>query len=128
MKMGSLFDDERLKLVEQPVCSHCGAGGPMAIDHLIPRAVGGTDRADNLIRACRPCNSSKGKRDLLTWHDSRGTFPRLMVLRRYLKIVADVCKDAELLGEPLDDPRIAQLPVDLSRLPRTFPPLSELEL
>lgn len=128
MRMGSLFDDERLKLVEQPTCAHCGGEGPMAIDHLIPRFVGGSDGGDNLVRACRSCNSSKGKRDLLVWHDIRGTFPPLMILRRYLKLVAGICAQAELLDCGVDDPRVKELPFDLDRLPRRFPILAELRL
>lgn len=33
-------------------------------DHIIPRSKGGTNRADNLIAACRACNNGKRARSL----------------------------------------------------------------
>jgi len=128
MRMGGLFDDERIKLVEQPKCTYCGAEGQLSIDHLIPRVAGGADGQHNLVRACRSCNSSKGKRDLLLWYDRRGTFPPVLLLRRYLKLVASSCDAAGLLECSLDDPRLAQLPFEIERLPRKFPPLKDLAL
>lgn len=41
-------------------CRHCGAEDDLAIDHIMPRAKGGTDELDNLQVLCRPCNSRKG--------------------------------------------------------------------
>lgn len=34
------------------------------IDHVIPRAAGGSNRADNLVYACRECNLNKADQDL----------------------------------------------------------------
>lgn len=128
MKMGDLFDDERLKLTAQPTCAYCGTDGPLAIDHLIPRASGGGDRENNLVRACRSCNSSKGKSDLLAWFAHRQQFPPLMLLRRYLKIVFAECGASQLLDCELVDPRLKDLPFDLQHLPREFPALANLKL
>lgn len=47
------------------VCYYCGTDDPtevMTADHITPRSKGGTDTLDNLVCACRPCNSSKGNR------------------------------------------------------------------
>jgi len=33
-----------------------------SIDHVIPKAKGGTDELDNLVPSCRRCNSRKGAR------------------------------------------------------------------
>jgi hypothetical protein len=42
-------------------CAYCNAvDTPLEIDHIHPRAKGGTDRVDNLTLACRPCNQRKG--------------------------------------------------------------------
>ncbi|MBS2533855.1 HNH endonuclease [Catenulispora sp. NF23] len=30
------------------------------VDHLIPRARGGTDHRDNLVASCTPCNLRRG--------------------------------------------------------------------
>jgi len=60
-------------------CLHCGGrlvvsidGAPLSratIEHILPRAHGGTDALENLGLACARCNSEKGVR-----HDSRATF------------------------------------------------------
>lgn len=39
-------------------CVYCGAPAD-TIDHVIPRSKGGTDDPDNLVPACRDCNSRK---------------------------------------------------------------------
>lgn len=41
-------------------CHYCRSPGPLTADHLIPRAHGGGDNWENLIPACRTCNSSRG--------------------------------------------------------------------
>ncbi len=42
-------------------CSYCGATGlPLQVEHLTPKARGGTDRVSNLALACEPCNRRKG--------------------------------------------------------------------
>jgi 5-methylcytosine-specific restriction endonuclease McrA len=46
----------------QRTCVYCGAQGvPLEIDHLLPKARGGSNRASNLTLACRPCNQRKGQ-------------------------------------------------------------------
>lgn len=43
-------------------CRYCGASAPdvpLTVDHVIPRALGGSDDATNLATACRDCNSGK---------------------------------------------------------------------
>ena len=45
------------------VCRYCGrADRPLSLDHILPRALGGGDDAENLVVACIPCNSRKGAR------------------------------------------------------------------
>ncbi len=42
-------------------CSYCGASGlPLQIEHITPKARGGSDRVSNLTLACEPCNQRKG--------------------------------------------------------------------
>lgn len=43
-------------------CHYCGIEGPLTADHIIPRFYGGGDEAENLVPACRTCNSSRGKK------------------------------------------------------------------
>lgn len=43
-------------------CVYCGDHGvPLNIDHVHPKADGGTNRVSNLALACAPCNTKKGK-------------------------------------------------------------------
>ncbi len=39
----------------------------MHLDHLTPRARGGTDDASNLVAACASCNSTRRHMPLATW-------------------------------------------------------------
>ena len=47
-------------------CQACGAsasgGAELHVDHIIPRAMGGTDARGNLQALCRDCNLGKGAR------------------------------------------------------------------
>ena len=128
MAMRSLYDDERIKMTAPKACCYCGSVEHLAVDHLIPRIKGGGDDSDNLILACRTCNSSKQGRDLLEWMTKKETFPSVMILRRYLKLVARYCDKHDLLEVAMPEAIRMDLPFDLSLLPHTFPPVSELVL
>jgi 5-methylcytosine-specific restriction endonuclease McrA len=46
-------------------CAYCDTKNvPLNIDHIHPRARGGSDRVSNLTLACIPCNQSKGSRTI----------------------------------------------------------------
>lgn len=46
-------------------CAYCGANNtPLQIEHIQPRAYGGSDRVSNLTLACEPCNIEKGTQDV----------------------------------------------------------------
>ncbi len=50
---------------QEGVCGGCGVHFPkrnFTVDHIVPRAHGGTDHLENLWLLCGACNSSKGKR------------------------------------------------------------------
>ena len=42
-------------------CQYCGAAAE-SIDHVVPRAKGGTHTWENVVAACRPCNTAKRDR------------------------------------------------------------------
>jgi 5-methylcytosine-specific restriction endonuclease McrA len=44
-------------------CQYCGASAEN-IDHVVPRSKGGTHSWDNVVAACRPCNTRKRDRML----------------------------------------------------------------
>ncbi len=49
----------------QRTCAYCGAQNvPLQVEHIIPKAQGGSDRVSNLTLACQPCNQKKGNRAL----------------------------------------------------------------
>ena len=61
-------------------CRYCGSKAPdveLHVDHVMPTALGGSDKPDNLVAACRDCNVGKASTD-----PDAGT-------------VADVSEDAE---------------------------------
>lgn len=41
------------------VCYYCGKAGKLSVDHDVPLVRGGTDDIDNILPACRSCNSKK---------------------------------------------------------------------
>lgn len=126
MAIGPLADDERLKLVLPQACAYCGSRERLAADHVIPRHRGGPDLGDNLIWACRSCNSSKGATDLLAWCERREEFPALLLLRRYLKLAVEMGTAAGVMDRAHEED--VGLPVDLARVPRTYPAPAKLRL
>ena len=44
------------------VCTYCGEAKPLTRDHKIPLSRGGTDDIENILPACRSCNSRKRTR------------------------------------------------------------------
>jgi hypothetical protein len=119
MNVGSIADDERLKMVLPQACCYCGSKQSLAVDHLIPRKKGGANTGDNLVWACRKCNSSKCATDALEWLTSRQQFPPLLLLRRYLKLAIDLCRERNILNANLNEP--PELPFALSAIPTRFP-------
>ena len=42
-------------------CYYCGTYQPLTLDHIVPRALGGTWEVENLRIACLPCNQQRGR-------------------------------------------------------------------
>lgn len=126
MHLGPLADDERLKMVLPQSCCYCGSTESLAADHLIPLKKGGANTGDNLVWACRKCNSSNGATDALEWMARRQQFPPLLLLRRYLKLAIELSHergimDAGIHGAP-------ELPFSLAAIPTSFPQPKTLRL
>ncbi len=46
-------------------CTYCGKQNiPLQVEHIVPRAKGGTNRVSNLCLACETCNVAKGTKDI----------------------------------------------------------------
>lgn len=128
MNMRTIFDDERIKLETGQICNYCGSSEKLALDHIFPQRFGGKDNAENLIFACRTCNSSKGKKDLMEWMNFREQFLPLMIIRRYLKLTFYYCAKNDLIDKRIDDLEEMELPFRIDLLPINFPNPNELIL
>jgi len=128
MTMGSFFDDEKVKLQQGHICSYCVSSDGITFDHLISRALNGKDSSDNLVVACRSCNSSKRDKDLLVWCRQHDKFPPLMILRRYLKIAVQICHDADVMDCFQNDARLVNIPISFDDIPTKFPVPADLRL
>ena len=125
------FEDEAAEKIKRNTCCYCGKEEATR-DHLIPRnKVGRELGSDNLIQACKSCNSSKGDRDLLEWMEKCGDFPSILVLRQYLKLIRHYCESHGLMEMPLEGIPV-DLPFNLSKLPTSYtnhwPVMSDLKL
>ena len=128
MNIGPLLDDERVKIEYSDVCAYCGKSADISIDHMIPKIKHGSNSADNLIRACKHCNSSKGSKDLMEWHIQKNLFPSILMLRRYIKLVYNYCNDNNILDLTIDETRSLDLPFRIDLIPIDYPTPDKLKL
>ena len=126
MNIGPLADDERLKMILPQACCYCASHEHLSIDHLIPTKKGGANSGENLVWACRTCNSSKCATDALDWLSRREQFPPLLLLRRYLKIAIELCRERDLMKTTIED--APELPFSLAAVPLVFPKPSQLTM
>lgn len=71
-------------------CAYCGKENiPLQIEHIVPRAKGGTNRISNLCLACEKCNLTKGARDIKEFLKQKPD-----VLKRILAQAKATLKDA----------------------------------
>ena len=128
MNIRTIFDDEKIKLIAEKKCSYCGTVGDLTLDHLLPQKLGGKDVGDNLIYACRSCNSSKGRKDFMEWMAYKNSFPPLMILRRYLKLIISYCIKENLMECAVVELKKHLLPFSIERVPLRYPQPHTLQL
>lgn len=46
------------------ICLKCGLKKKLTVDHVLPLIKGGTNRIENIQPLCKPCNSSKNKKEI----------------------------------------------------------------
>jgi 5-methylcytosine-specific restriction endonuclease McrA len=71
-------------------CAYCGVENvPLQVEHIHPRAKGGTDRVSNLCMSCESCNLKKGTQDIEVFLKNKPD-----VLRKILAQAKRPLKDA----------------------------------
>ena len=128
MNIRTIFDDEKVKLQTGQKCNYCGSTEYLALDHIFAKSIIKKDTAENLVYACRSCNSSKGKKDLMQWMQYRQSFLPLLIIRRYLKLVFLYCDGNGLLNLPLNNLEALDLPFEIEFIPTSFPNPAQLTL
>jgi 5-methylcytosine-specific restriction endonuclease McrA len=85
-------------------CVYCGAKEELSTDHIIPINRGGDDSADNLVLACKSCNSSKGDKGVFEWLGlkKKDNLHRL-VAGKYLKQLLKIHQEKGTLNMTRDD-------------------------
>jgi len=69
-------------------CAYCGAvGTPLQRDCVLPISRGGRYTLDNVVPACRSCNTSKRNDEVTAWLRRKGLDERRF-LERYVEIRA----------------------------------------
>src|ERR671938_839088 len=100
-------------------CAYCGARDiPLNVEHIRPRARGGSDRVSNLCIACRRCNEAKGVRPIAEFlRDKPDVLGRVLAhARKPLDAAAAVNATRWALVDVL---RSSVLPLELSSGGRT---------
>jgi hypothetical protein len=129
MNIRTLFDDEKVKLLLGAKCNYCNSTDQLALDHILAQKLGGKDNGDNLIYACKTCNSSKGKKDLMEWMIFRGEdFLSLMIIRRYLKLAITYCTENNLMDLKISEIDFDKVPFKLLLIPVKYPSPDKLKL
>jgi hypothetical protein len=90
-------------------CTYCGGHPPdvlLEVDHVVPRAAGGSDEIDNLVTACWDCN--RGKSDRLLDEGDRPTVSpktvaamqeRLDQARAYVELLNQLTNVTEMMRD-----------------------------
>jgi 5-methylcytosine-specific restriction endonuclease McrA len=70
------WKDQRKRVLQrdQYICVYCN-GEATQVDHVIPRAKGGSHDLDNLVACCATCNSRKGSRSHASFLEVTSTPP-----------------------------------------------------
>lgn len=69
-KMGARVepvDEQAIYKRDSHRCVYCGAREDLTLDHIVALSNGGAHSEDNLVVACRSCNSSKRATSLVVW-------------------------------------------------------------
>ena len=122
----SLYAENREKMLNAGYCYYCECEIPTkdrTADHIIPRIKGGDDTMDNLLIACKHCNSSKGSLDLFEWYFTKlGYWPNIWLIVHYMKQIYMYSKENGLLEKSREQLFSEELPFKIQYIPYAWPP------
>ena len=107
-------------------CAYCGkvfsSPKEATVDHIFPRIKGGTNEMENIVFACKTCNSSKADRDMFGWYvEHFDTFPSIYLTATYLKKIYLFAQANNLLNIELSVLDTMDLPFDWKYIPTKYP-------
>lgn len=92
VSLGVLTPQQYVTIAYHSHCVYCGAtrgeSGKLTVDHIIPIRVGGTGAFENVVPACKSCNSSKRDTMLVQWFFESETFTDEL-FRDFIKYAAE---------------------------------------
>ena len=84
---GVIKENKMLVQKDGQNCAYCGSTEELQWDHIVPLSQGGPDTIDNMVRACRNCNLSKGSKTPSELYENRWhQIPRI-VRGKYVKVL-----------------------------------------
>jgi len=115
-------------MMADPACLHCGSVKRLTKDHLVPLSRGDDGDAgngewgmENIVTCCAAGDSFRGNRDLMLRYRGRRRFPRLVMIRKYLKPCHEHASGMDLPdGEATQTPGCG-MPFDPAALPGGCP-------
>lgn len=120
-----LYQNNVWKLKDNSCCWYCGKEMPknkLTVDHVFPRSKGGSDDFDNIVLACKECNSSKNDLDLLEWYSKRLQYwPLPYIFAYYLKHVYLYAQKHDLLDKTSEEIDAMDVPFKYEYIPLKYP-------
>ncbi|SIR88139.1 HNH endonuclease [Haladaptatus litoreus] len=102
IRMSSITKEDKYQLQEDyGTCIYCGEEGKTTFDHVIPLSNGGADTISNQVPACKSCNSSKGSKDVIEWHQELDEPVSRVVWGKYIKQYKSILADEGRLKDEL---------------------------
>ena len=126
-KISDLYKQQMEKLQQSNhACAYCGkvfiSPKEATIDHIFPRIKGGSNEMENIVFACKTCNSSKDDKDMFGWYREHfNTFPSIYLTANYLKKIYLYAQANNLLNEELSTLDTLDLPFDWHCIPKKYP-------
>lgn len=126
-RISDLYKQQIEKLQQSNhACAYCGkiflSPKEATVDHIFPRIKGGTNEMENIVFACKTCNSSKGDKDMFGWYlEHFNTFPSIYLTANYLKKIYLYAQANNLLHTEPSTLDTMDLPFDWHYIPTKYP-------